>query len=395
MTEGVDYLEDVKTVLAKYESQISSLKKECKVPDNDPGVDDVVVYRFLKGWGFDEGKAASALSNMVKWREEKKITEIRSKIGSLEQDKFPHYENIIKVWPHNVKHGLDKIGQPVSIVLAGKVHPQHMQKILTKDEVLQYQTYICESNAESAARLTKETGKVIRHTKIFDLDGLGVHFMDRGFMAYFRAIMSLAQDNYPEMMGRVYVVNVPWAFSTFWRVITPMLYPQTIAKVQVMGADWKDKLKLAIDEKNLPSFLGGSCTACKNGCVTLVNPDAGFTKVDVGRRDKFELEIKIEAKTMVSWEWRVSSHDINFSSKWIPDSDKKEKTHEELANYHSGHAVIAGGLTSVESGTLVLHWDNTYSLLTAKTILYRVDKASVAELVDEKEKEKEKEKPSS
>jgi len=272
-----------------------------------------------------------------------------------------------------------------------------MQKLLTKEEVLEYQTYQCESNAEVAARLSKETGKVIRHTKIFDLDGLGVHFFNKGFVGYFRGITSLAQDNYPEMLGRIYLVNVPWAFQTFWRIITPMLYPQTIAKVQVLGSDWKDKLKEVIDSKNLPPSLGGTCSEHKNGCIAMIDPDSGFTKVDIARRDKFELELKIESKgTLVSWEWRVSTHDLNFGVKFIPDSDKTERWIAESMNFTSNADLISGGLTAEEPGTLTLHWDNTYSMLTGKTLLYRVDLASASELsLDEKETTKDKETTSS
>jgi len=381
MAEGVDYLEDIKTVLKKYEAEIAALRKECKVPDDDPLVDNLLLYRFLKGWSFDHAKASSSLTNMLTWRKEKKANDVRSKIADLEQDKFPHYDNIIKVWPHNIKHGSTKNGQPLSFVLAGKVRPDRMVSLLSKDELLEYQMYQCESNAEIVARLSKTTGKVIRNTKVFDLDGLGVHFLNKGFVEYFRALTLVSQNNYPEMLGRIYLINVPWAFQTFWRLITPMLYPQTIAKIQVLGSDWKDKLKEAIDEKYLPPQHGGTCNECKKGCVVMVDPDAGFQKVDIGRRDKFELQIKIESKgAIASWEWRVAHYDVNFSVRFIADSDKKEKTVEEAKNYTVQGDTRSGGLTADEPGTLILYWDNTYSLLTGKTVFYRVDVASVSEL---------------
>lgn len=44
---------------------------------------------------------------------------------------------------------------------------------------------------------------------------------------------------------------------------------QTIAKIQILGSDYKDTLLKQIPPENLPSFLGGECT-CEHmdgGCV--------------------------------------------------------------------------------------------------------------------------------
>jgi len=332
-------------------------------------------------------KAQASIANMLKFRAERKLSELRKTIGSLDHTKFPNYENIIKVWPHNVLHGSDKTGQPLSFVLAGKVRPQRMQKLLTKDQVLDYQVAVLEYGADLAAALTKKTGKVIRQIKIFDLDGLGVHFLDHGFLAYFRGITKVAQENYPEMLGRIYVVNVPWAFSIFWKLITPMLQPFTLAKIQVLGSDWKDKLKVDIDASNLPDYLGGTCSEHKSsGCVPLADPDGGYTKAVVNARDKHELKIKVEAKSeLVSWEFRIESNNIAFGVKYESEADKKENVIEESSKHESSSDLISGGSKVSGPGTLTLTWDNSFSLLTGKTVFYRVDHVAESELEKTKE----------
>ena len=50
-----------------------------------------------------------------------------------------------------------------------------------------------------------------------------------------------------------------------------MLDEKTSAKISVLGADYQKSLLDLIDEKNLPSFLGGSCN-CPGGCE---NSDIG------------------------------------------------------------------------------------------------------------------------
>jgi len=218
--------------------------------------------------------------------------------------------------------------------------------------------------------------------KVFDLDGLGVHFLDQAFIGYFRAIAKIAQENYPEMMGRIYIVNVPWAFSIFWKIITPMLQPFTLSKIQVLGAEWKDKLKDGIELSNLPDYLGGSCSEHKSsgGCVQLVDPDEGFTKVVVGARSQHELKIKLEAKSeLVSWEFRLDSNNIGFGVTYEGE-DKKETVIEESSKHEASIDLISGGAKVTGPGTLKLTWDNSFSLLTGKTIFYRVDQVSESEI---------------
>lgn len=40
---------------------------------------------------------------------------------------------------------------------------------------------------------------------------------------YTTAVVSLASDNYPEMMRKCYMVNVPWVFNTLWYFMKNML----------------------------------------------------------------------------------------------------------------------------------------------------------------------------
>lgn len=36
-------------------------------------------------------------------------------------------------------------------------------------------------------------------------------------------IVAIAQDNYPEMLSKVYIVNAPWIFNPFWWIIKNIL----------------------------------------------------------------------------------------------------------------------------------------------------------------------------
>jgi hypothetical protein len=76
---------------------------------------------------------------------------------------------------------------------------------------------------------------------------------------------SIGQDRYPECMGKFYIINAPWAFSAVWSVIKPWLDEVTVAKIEILGSSYKDKLLEQILSENLPKELGGSCS-CEGGC---------------------------------------------------------------------------------------------------------------------------------
>jgi hypothetical protein len=41
------------------------------------------------------------------------------------------------------------------------------------------------------------------------------------------------QDNYPEMLGRICIINAPMVFKAVWALVKPMLNPRTLNKIQV------------------------------------------------------------------------------------------------------------------------------------------------------------------
>ena len=66
-------------------------------------------------------------------------------------------------------------------------------------------------------------------------------------------------------MGRFYIINAPWAFSTAWSVVKGWLDEATVAKIHILGSDYKDELLRQVPEDSLPAFLGGKCS-CPQGC---------------------------------------------------------------------------------------------------------------------------------
>ena len=77
-----------------------------------------------------------------------------------------------------------------------------------------------------------------------------------------KEIMKTQQSHYPELMGKLIIVNAPWVFKSAWSFVKPMLDAKTVSKISIYGSD-KDAFSQAllelVDADQLPSLYGGDC----------------------------------------------------------------------------------------------------------------------------------------
>ena len=72
------------------------------------------------------------------------------------------------------------------------------------------------------------------------------------------------EENYPEVMGKCFIVNAPWVFSGIWAVVKPWLPPRTLAKIEFYGKgpEFLAALKQFVDSDKIPSKYEGSAKLC-------------------------------------------------------------------------------------------------------------------------------------
>ena len=121
---------------------------------------------------------------------------------------------------------------------------------------------------------------------ILDLQGVSLSNFYR-VKDYVMAAAQIGQDRYPEIMGKFYIINAPWAFTAVWSMIKGWLDEVTVNKIDIIGTAYKDKLLAQIPAENLPKVFGGSCE-CVGGCSL---SDAG-PWVDHQQEEKVEEKVE-------------------------------------------------------------------------------------------------------
>ncbi|KAG0748819.1 hypothetical protein G6F57_003908 [Rhizopus arrhizus] len=168
-------------------------------------------------------------------------------------------------------HKIDREGCPVYIERLGYHEAKDIAKNVKIEEVEGYHLACNEFLHRVVMKdCSKKAGRPInRETVIFDCTGMGWRQLHMPALNFIRAIADCDQKYYPETLNKFFLVNAPSAFVYVWKIVKAWLDPGTIAKIQILGSDYKDALLKQIPSENLPSFLGGECT-CQHmdgGCV--------------------------------------------------------------------------------------------------------------------------------
>ena len=103
-------------------------------------------------------------------------------------------------------------------------------------------------------------GTIVGTLVVRDLSGIGFRHLGSTGQEIIKTMVSVSSDNYPEMLRKCLIVNIPWVFTSVWYLIKGWVAPKTAAKVSLVGSGFMDLLREEIAEKNIPLMLGGTCT---------------------------------------------------------------------------------------------------------------------------------------
>ncbi|GLT46412.1 hypothetical protein SLA2020_201620 [Shorea laevis] len=199
-------------------------------------VDDFMIRRFLRARDLDIEKASTMFLKYLSWKQ------------TFVPNGYISESEISTQLSHNkfFMQGLDKQGRPVAVVFGNRHKPGGKGSL---EEFKRFAVYCLD---KICGRMTRGQEKFV---SIADLGGWGYSNSDiRGYLA----VLSILQDCYPERLGKLYIVHVPYIFMTAWKVIYPFIDSKTKKKIVfVENKNLKSTLLGDIDESELPDIYGG------------------------------------------------------------------------------------------------------------------------------------------
>ena len=272
---------------------LDSLRKEMPEVNSDTKrFTNEYLYRFAKARHFDMKETVKMLEAHLEWLEENDVSNIASfDYGELCQVKI--------AFPHGY-HGVDKLGRPIYINRLGRTSTESLFQVTNWDRFIKFWIQSYEELVWNKVPACKAAGAAnpalpglpppsalasIQTVTIVDLKGVGLGHFTAKAREFLAVTSKISSNNYPEILGSMYVVNAPGIFPMIWNQIKSMLDPGTRAKIHIVNSrQTKEKLLEVIDADQLPSFLGGDCKCDENPGGD--DPDYGCLSSDKGPWNK-------------------------------------------------------------------------------------------------------------
>ncbi|KAL1435878.1 hypothetical protein MTO96_010650 [Rhipicephalus appendiculatus] len=198
------------------------------------------------------------------------------------------------------------------------------------------------------------------------------------------------EDNYPECLEKVIVINAPSFYSMLWKFMRTLLSERTAKKFEVYGKDgWKERLLEIADADSLPACWGGDMVGpdgdprCRHkvnyggrfeeGGMCSVFDDKDARQQVIGRRERWELPVNVvEPGALLNWRFQTITGDVAFGLRML--SGTYLVPVQRLIT--CSNTPQEGSWQCDAPGTYVLEFDNTYSWLERQDFGLRSERHS-------------------
>lgn len=252
----------------------ATLIKEGVLTEGDKMFDSPYeLTRFLRARGWELDRAKAMCENTVRWRREFGCDKL------IEDFHFEEATRVMQIYPQ-FNYWTDKGGRPIYIERIGRLDVPKLFKTTDTDRMLRHHVreweIMIKIKFTASARMH---GHYINQTfTVLDLKGINLSMAGSTVRKFIKTLASVDQNNYPEHLGKMFIVNAPWAFKALWTVVKPWLDRRTQKKIDICSDKGTKKLLEWVDADKLPDFLGGTAKEPPTGWGTT---DEGPWKEDM------------------------------------------------------------------------------------------------------------------
>eukprot|EP01125_Pyxidicula_operculata_P000641 TRINITY_DN10636_c0_g1_i1.p1 TRINITY_DN10636_c0_g1~~TRINITY_DN10636_c0_g1_i1.p1 ORF type:complete len:383 (+),score=77.45 TRINITY_DN10636_c0_g1_i1:61-1209(+) len=336
---------------------------------------DFYISRWLTARKNDVDKAVEMWVNHMEWRNKVQADNSLEKFPSHEM-----YQKLIKYWPSSL-HTMSPYTYDGSYVLYeayGRIDPKIVD-LIGMDTFMQFHVFGMEKLSKIYFDMTEKYGYYPGTVVITDLGDVGWNTLSKTVMKLLQEILTTNQNNYPDTLRKMYIVNCPRVVLMAWKVIKLWIDPRTLAKFEFVNGNedsFRELFTKIIPAKDLPKRLGGTSNddIPVGGPMTSHDESQGFVTLDVGRGSSQEIEVEAVEGDVLSWKFRTVDYDISFGINLKQGSSKSEVV--AVSRVQSQDNAEQGMLVVEKAGTYVFLFDNSYSWTRGKTVKYIIDKNS-------------------
>lgn len=353
-----------------------------------PEHDDRFLLKWLKARKFDLNKSEEMLRNSLSWREKNNVDTI------LEDFESPE---VIKKYFTGGTSGFDKEGCPIWVDPLGRLDFKGLMTSVKQRDLLLHKLCDLERFSKVMLEQSRKLGKVIdRETIIYDMEKVGMRHLWKPGIDTFNQFVTLVEDNYPERLKLIFIVNAPKIFPVIWKLVRPFVAEETRKKIKVFGTtNYKETLLEHIDADQLPAAYGGTLVdkfgdpRCGDMIVQggdvpkelYANANSAdrekFTDVTVNSKQSLDLPYSvIIPESVLSWQFFTEGYDVGFGVYRQIEEGLHTGALEEVVPLERVTSHIYPGDGSVVCktvGTYIIRFDNTYSWTRSKKVSYCVD----------------------
>lgn len=311
--------------------------------------------------------------------------------------------------------GVDKEGSMVRVELFGKLDIAGLLRSCTVQELEMKKLHQCELIKRHCLEQTKKLGRRVDGvTIVFDMEDTTSSALWMPGIQMYLHLVKVLEDNYPEMMKRLMVVNAPTILPILWNLGKPLISEDMSRKIFFYGDDYKERLLEHISADNLPAYFGGDLRDPDGNprCVTMLKQGGKvpeeysirsdyhpFLTTTISKGSSFVIDVPVtKAFLVLNWQLKVDDKDIgvellhvttkgdkgmNEGGKmdgwtgksvrgWLKGKEGGEKSVLPYERITPNHYVHDDFFQCWVPGLYRLVLDNSYSWTKQKKVNYRV-----------------------
>ncbi|XAR68758.1 hypothetical protein NMG60_11000116 [Bertholletia excelsa] len=338
---------------------LQELKDRLKTHQSDPSMwgipllggddrADVILLKFLRARDFKVSDSLHMLLTCLSWRKDFASDDI---LG--EDLGFKELEGVVAYM-----QGCDREGHPICYNAYGVFKDKDMYERVFGDEnklkrFLRWRVQVLERGIKMLHFKPGGINSIIQVTDLKDMP-------KRELRVASNQILSLFQDNYPEMVARKIFINVPWYFSVLYSMFSPFLTQRTKSKFVICKeGNVAETLYKFIRPEDVPVQYGGLSRPndLQNG------PPKPASEFTVKGGEKVNIQIEgIEAGATIAWDIVVGGWELDYSAEFVPVAEGSYTIAvEKPRRMAAGQEAVHNHYTAREAGKMVLSVDNSAS----------------------------------